>query len=184
MNFTQETLCQILEETTDRQDHLRWWERDWDYKDIRAWIACCVALPLCIQGEREVLARALRCYCDAESRGSQCYLKLACEAFCDDPYDNEIFILELVKAAPEMLKRSAYFFGGEMFQGFLNCCVDEIPRKHYFSALSSLETIDEKQVIIDYLVYLTEEYPIGISDHEKYHTLLAESLQVTGLEEI
>ena len=69
----------------------------------------------------------------------------------------------------------------EIFQGLLNQCVDDIPRQHYLSALSGLETIEEKQVIIDFLVYLTEEYPIDDSENEKYHKLLADSLFVTGL---
>lgn len=181
MNATQEMLCEILEETTDRQDHLRWWEREWDIKDFRSWLVCCIALPFFIKGEREVLARALKCLCDSESRGTQNKLINACEAFCEHPYENEIFILEVVKAAPEMLKRSANFFGS-MFQGLLNYCVDDISRKHYISALDSLETIEEKQVIIDFLVYLTEQYPIDGSDNEKYHKLLADSLHVTGLQ--
>jgi hypothetical protein len=181
MNGKQEWLCQTLEETTDRQENLRWSYRVWDFKDWRTWLACCYALEYYVKNNREVLARMLRCLCDTEGDGSQNICISVCEAYCDKPYDNEIFILEVVRAAPEMLKRSAIFFGEEMFQGLLNHCVYDIPRKYYLSALSSLETIEEKQVIIDFLVYLTEEYPTDGSDNEKYHKLLAESLQVTGL---
>jgi hypothetical protein len=39
----------------------------------------------------------------------------------------------------------------------------------------------EPGMSLDFLVYLTEEYPVDRFDDEKYHKLLAESLQATGL---
>lgn len=182
INGMREWLCETLEETTDKQEQLRWFEREWDFKDWRTWMACCYGLAQYVKNNRVVLARMLRCLCDTESGGSQNIFITVCEAYCDHPYDDEVFISEVVKAAPEMLKRSANFFGG-VFQDLLNHCIYDIPRQHYLSALSSLETMEEKQSIIDFLVYLTQEYPIvDGTDHEKYHKLLADSLHATGLQ--
>ena len=181
MNSTQKWLCEILEESTDRQDHLPWWERDWDYKDWRAWIACCFALPFYIKGEREVLVRALRCFCDAESGGSQTSLADACAAFCDNPCENETFITEVVNASPEMLRRAPYFFGGKIFQGVLNHIANcKSSRLLFISAICNLNSLDEKQTIVDYLVYLTEKYPVS-KYGDKYNTILADCLKATNL---
>jgi len=177
MNATQELLCEILEETTDRQDHLPWWEREWDIKDLRSWLVCCIALPFYIKGERDVLARALKCYCDAESRGSQHQLTSACEAFCERPYGNETYIQEIVKAAPVMLRTSPINYG-EIFQTFITH--EQALRQtdtYFLTALQNLETQEEKQTIIDFIVYQIEKYP----DDETFQITLDNCLKVTGL---
>jgi len=180
-DYKKEFFCEYLEDSMDKQDHLTWSARDWDPDKLRSYMACCFALPYFVRNDREVLTRMLCCLCDAESGGVQTTLISACEAYCENPYENDIFILEVVKVAPEMLKRSVIYFGRELFQYMLNHCVNDISHKLYLSALTGLETIEEKQVIIDFLVYLTEQYPIDGSDNEKYHKLLADSLHVTGL---
>ena len=154
MNSTQEWLCRILEETTDRQDDIRWFDRNWDYKDWRAWIACCFALPFYIKGERDVLARVLRCFCDAESGGSQHSLIEACEAFCERPYGDEVFIHEVVKAAPVMLKVSPIFFGEFFCPLIMHNNNFDIAEQYFLNALENLPTKEEQQTIIVLLCHL------------------------------
>jgi Catalase len=81
-----------------------------------------------------------------ESGGVQQTLGSICEAFCNDPWKNDVFVTEVIKASPEMLKRSPLQFGD--FIASLRT-VDAIHQPHTIDTFLSLSK-EDRQMIIDY----------------------------------
>ncbi|MCL2119844.1 MAG: hypothetical protein FWH27_15615 [Planctomycetaceae bacterium] len=190
-DYKKDFLCDYLEDSMDKQDHLPWEKRDWDLDKLRSYMACCFALPYFVKNDHEVLARMLRCFCDAESGGVQEDLIRACEAFSDDPYHDTVFIGETVKVAAEMLKKSPMWFGTRLFA----CVVFRSGSKPFFlNAFESLEKQEDQQIIVDFLTYKLECYSPEkqksqfMSEEQcaelqrKYIDTLNECLQISGLE--
>lgn len=178
MDKPQDLMCRLLEQSTDRQDDVLWYEREWDQEKLDIYIVCCLALRHYIDNNREVLARMLRCFCDAEAGEIQYELISACQAYCTDYFNDKAYVSEIVKAAPEMLIKSPIWFGGEYFQRVLNNY--DTTKTYFLEALKLLRTTSDQQVIVDFLVYLTEKYPVD-KYGEEYNIILADSLDVTGL---
>lgn len=177
MNIDQEWLCKILEESTDIQEGVPWHERDWDQAKLNAYIASCLALKYYIQNDKDVLARMLRCFCDSESGGVQFELATACEAYTENPYEDERFVNEVLKAAPEMLKKSPKWFGDTVFTRLF---YPYTTKWTYF--LQTFKNLDrsEQQIIIDYLTYLQEE--LGDPDNcDNYQKDLDDCVKESGI---
>ena len=175
MNSKQKWLCEILEACKDDQDHLPWWKRDWDQIKIYGYIAASFAMQKYLEHDREVLARILRCFCDADAGGIQHGLLDACESFCENPRENEDYISEVTKAAPEMLKKSPVFYGDFVF-GMVPF-TDTIRWNYFINTFQSL-SVEEKQIIVDYLAYTTENSP----ENSDYKASYEACLSISGLE--
>ena len=179
MNGEQQALCRILEESTDVQDDIPWYNREWNQMKLNAYLAACIALQYQINHkDREMLARILRCFCDSESGGVQFDLVRACEAYSDNPYEDEMFVSEVVKAAPEMLKKSPWCFGSGMFICLLYS--QHIKWTYFIQTFKTLNR-DEQQVIVDYLTY-REEDENDEEEKEDYQILLVDCLKASGIE--
>jgi len=181
-DYVQDFFCEYLEYSVDKQDHLIWSQRDWDSDKLRSYMACCFALPFFVKNDLKVLARMLRCFCDAESGGVQVSLISACESFCPNPYDNEDFIREIVKASPEMLKKSPKWFADYFFPGVY--VPDKPSRLFFYEAFTSLEK-KEQQVIIDFMQYDLERNPEkeDLEYHQTRLKVMTECLRLSGLQE-
>lgn len=175
----QETLCEILEESTDRQDDVFVWDRDWNPDKVNAFQASCIGLIQEPNHEPALLARMLRCFCDAESGGMQNLLRMACELFCSDPYDDAAFVSEVIKAAPEMLKRSPEYFGGFMMSPMITA--ESIKNPGAAKVFQSLSQ-EERQVVIDYWTFRLEK--CGDPNYIEFYTNgLNAWLAASGLKE-
>lgn len=174
----QDLLCEILEESVDRQDNIAYDEREWNPDKLNAYCAACIALELDPNHDPEILARMLRCFCDAESGGVQQTLVSACLYFCEEPYDDDVFVAEMIKAAPVMLKRSPDCFGGLMMTPMITAKAIRKPEAvKVFQSLSK----EERQVIIDYWTYELEENSDDPHYKEFFATGLKDWLAVSGL---
>ena len=117
---------------------------DWDQYKIDIYIVCCHTLSFHIQNDANILAKALRYFDDGEIAFAQGYLAQACEAYCQNPYSNEQFVLEVIKAAPEMLLKAEKSFGYHIFRKLL--LREKVGGDYFHKAVQSLSP--EKQQII------------------------------------
>jgi len=176
MNGEQQILCRILEESKDGQDDIPWCDREWDQMKIYAYTAACFALQHHKNHKnRELLVRILRCFCDSESGEVQYELVDACEAYCDNPYEDDVFVSEVVNAAPEMLKKSAFWFGNTMFRSLLS--PHEVGWTFFIQTFKTLNK-NEQQVIVDYLTYCHE----NDTDDDDYWFVLNDCLKASEIE--
>ena len=179
-------LCETLEEAMDKQDDILWYLRDWDENKLKLWVVAGFALRPYIRNDREVLARVLRCACDADACGGEEDFINTCVHFNDPPgtecYLNHDFIREVVKAAPEMLIKSPILFGEKFFAH------GEISSPHcpcwgtFLDEFGRLPR-DGQQVIINYFIYMQSEFGSDEDDEEPdfFTNRLNECYRVSGL---